>query len=372
MEEDQELGELLKEEDQKINEEYQEVINPKPTDPLKGTELYDRLQNQIIGKAVNWWEKETADQEGIRDDFLRAVGGGFKNVGYVAGLPGISHTLRVIDSPFWAARQSVGAILEHGFGVDPRYGHTAVGLAELVKGPAIATKATKLLKGKLIQGINNYNPGMVAATTGSGFGDVGKIKRFVPPTDSEIGRVHQILLNSSVLGPDRKFNWNAYRNALTSAQKRVVASAYSSTPYNKIATSWKYHRKLLMDSFETVYGEAMAKRGISSSQIDIDHLYTLVQSMGLYDDVVYGSKLWNQIQKKILNRGYKPGDAVDNLAAIEPGTHMVKTAFFNELHGINGTKFFTKKRLKNMDRLELVDMYLDQVDEGTRILNEVH
>ena len=347
-------------------------MEPEEEKKLIGTDLFDRTMGFIGDVGGNYWqEARTIDNKYNPFEYIEAgLARTIEGVGHVASAPGISHALRVIDSPFWVARQAAGGVLEHGLGVDPRYGHTAVGIAELIKGPVIATKATKLLKSRTLKLIDAYNPGMVAANTGSGFGDVGKIKRFVPPTDSEIGKVQQILLNNALLGPERKFNWNAYRNALTSSQKRVVASAYSSTPYSKIATSWKDHRKLLMDSFETVYGEAMVKRGIPSSQIDIDHLYTLVQSMGVYDDVVYGSKLWNQIQEKILSRGYKAGDAVDNLAAIEPGTHMVKTAFFNKLHGKNGTKFFTRNRLKNMDRLELLDMYLDQVDEGTRILNE--
>ena len=119
----------------------------------------------------------------------------------------------------------------------------------------------------------------------------------------------------------------------------------------------------------------MALKGISRSDVDIDHLVTLVQSMPIYDNVKFGSPLWNEIQTVMLSRNYKPGRTLENLNALDPGTHKVKTAFFNNLHGKDGRGFFTKARMKaiqnNPDaRIKLLDLYLDEIDKGTAILEE--
>ena len=152
--------------------------NPEEKEELKGTELYDKLQGQISQKFGNYWQgARTIDNkynpfEYVEAGFARTLEG----VGHVASAPGVSHVLRAIDSPFWVARQSVGAVLEHGLGVDPRYGHTAVGVAELIKGPAITGKVGRFLKGKLKAGIINSNPGTLVAETGQGFAGIRRGK----------------------------------------------------------------------------------------------------------------------------------------------------------------------------------------------------
>ena len=98
-------------------------------------------------------------------------------------------------------------------------------------------------------------------------------------------------------------------NSLTSGQKRSVAVWWSTVPHSKIGSSWKTHRESLVKGFEAIYGDAMAKQNISSSDIEVDHIYTLVQSMRIYDDLPYNSPLWNKIQKKIISRSYDPGNA---------------------------------------------------------------
>ena len=131
-------------------------MEPEEDKKLIGTDLYDRTMGFIGNTVSNYWqEARTIDNKYNPFEYIEAgLARTVEGVGHVAGAPGISHALRVIDSPFWVARQSVGGVLEHGLGIDPRYGHTAVGIAELIKGPAIATKATKLLKGRLISQVS--------------------------------------------------------------------------------------------------------------------------------------------------------------------------------------------------------------------------
>ena len=199
-------------------------------------------------------------------------------------------------------------------------------------------------------------------------------QNFVPPNPTEIHKVSQKLLNEHLLANGGRFNYNAFRSLLESPKARSIAELVQTTPHSKIP-NWDTHRKGLVDVFESIYGDTMALKGISRSDVDIDHLVTLVQSMPIYDNVKFGSPLWNEIQTVMLSRNYKPGRTLENLNALDPGTHKVKTAFFNNLHGKDCRVFFTKARMKaiqnNPDaRIKLLDLYLDEIDKGTAILEE--
>ena len=194
----------------------------------------------------------------------------------------------------------------------------------------------------------------------------------VPPNPSEIYKVNQKLLNSSLLGPGQKFNHAAFKALLESDRGRTISILFQTTPHAKIP-NWAAHRKGLVDVFEGLYGDVMSKLKISRSDIDIDHLFTLQQSMPIYDNVAYGSDLWNSLQRTMLHRKYQPGNTIANLNALDPGTHKVKTAFFNKLHGKNGERFFTRKRMKAIqnnpeERMKLLNKYLDEQDKGRKIL----
>tara|TARA_R100001086_G_scaffold11704_1_gene6117 strand:- start:44 stop:1696 length:1653 start_codon:yes stop_codon:yes gene_type:complete len=204
---------------------------------------------------------------------------------------------------------------------------------------------------------------------------------FVPPNPTEIHKVTQRLLNENVLyGKERRFNYNAFKGLYTgksgSKKARQLEILMQTTPHSKIP-NWNTHRQGLVDVFESLYGDVMSLKGITRSRIHIDHLVTLRSTMPIYDDVAFGSPLWNQIQETLLNskKNYKPGNTLDNLNALDPGSHTVKTNFFNDRLGKDGELFFTKKRIAYMkksdaNRIEVLNDFIKIQDEGTEILNE--
>ena len=204
---------------------------------------------------------------------------------------------------------------------------------------------------------------------------------FVPPNPTEIHKVTQRLLNENVLyGKERKFNYNAFKGLYTgkggSRKARQLEILMQTTPHSKIP-NWNTHRQGLVDVFESIYGDVMSLNNIPRSRIHIDHLVTLRSTMPIYDDVSFGSPLWNQIQTTLLEskKRYKPGNTLDNLNALDPGSHTVKTNFFNDRLGKDGEKFFTKKRIAYMkksdaNRIEVLKDFIAIQDEGTEILNE--
>ena len=200
---------------------------------------------------------------------------------------------------------------------------------------------------------------------------------FVPPTQTEIGKVTTKLFNQHVLsGPNRVFDYNAFRSILDSDRARSIAILLESTPHTKIP-NWKTHRDGLVDVFESIYGDAMQVLGIPRKQVQIDHLVTLRSSMPLYDGVAFGSPLWNNIQETLLRtkNKYQPGNSLANLNALDPGSHVIKTNFFNNTLGKNGELFFTPDKLEFMkksdaNRMQVLNDFIKIQDKGTQILHE--
>ena len=106
---------------------YNTVEPVKEEEELKGSQFLDKF-GQDIQEGI---ASATADQEGIVDDLGRLALGGLKNIGHVTNLPGIKQALQIAGAPAHYAGQAIGAGLEHGLGIDPRFGHIAGQLGEM-------------------------------------------------------------------------------------------------------------------------------------------------------------------------------------------------------------------------------------------------
>ena len=229
-----------------------------------------------------------------------------------------------------------------------------------------------------------------------------RAERFVPETSRRRGVIirKQLEANLTMGGRANRFNFIEFlRNPnMTSRYKRARAVDMSSeTSVRESAT--KLRDEDMIDYLD-LYGEAMDNtmvfdkktkewiyKPIQPEDIELDHKFTLVQSMGMYHNVSFGSPLWNQIQEIALRRGYRPGNTRRNLGLADPETHRVKSKFFNDLHGRDsGMKYWGaehrntgKTRLELMEQshlndeakaihLEIVEDYFNEIDTGSRIL----
>ena len=349
---DEEAKRIQEERDKQIKKEYDDVTNPKEP-------KYDEKGN-ILG-PTKWQSEEdkaVLDKENIWIDSLKK---GTVNLGKdILQQLIIKKTTPEIS----ASEQTVNVNYESI--VDGVLNRTTsrpqITQGQGIYDPKVYIPANELIgtqKGDPLQSVNpEFEQGYVA------------------PGYKDIYKVQTRLINQNLTGPGKKFNWNAYRNGLRQNKKsgRTIATLYSTTPHSKIA-NWETHRQGLVGAYTSLYGKAMDKYGYTPSDIDVDHIFTLQQSMAIYHEVDWGGNLYNKIQERILSRGYKPGNASSNLTAVDKQTHGQKSKFFNTLHGSNGTRFFNKARMQKMTaseegRMEVLDEYLDQIDEGTRILNE--
>ena len=200
--------------------------------------------------------------------------------------------------------------------------------------------------------------------------------RYRPPDATQSWKINQKLLNDATLtdAKDQLFSIKKYEAGKTNQWGRKVGINYQTNPNTRVG--WEKTKKELRHTWEGLYGKTMQDLGYTTEDIQIEHIFTIQQSMPIYEGVKFGSDLYNQIQARILRRGYDPGNTDRNLMAILPHLHQQKTNYFNALHGKDGRGFFTQDMIdefaagNNELRFEMLDKYLDEIDQGKKILDE--
>ena len=249
-------------------------------------------------------------------------------------------------------------------------------------------------------------------------------QRYVEPTVIESAEMLQTMFtnhlvqggNSPVTG--RRFDWLPF-SRLHLGNRRNVAAKIQTVGHYKIPAAWTEIRRVELQKWNDLYGDAMANfkmlnsdgqlvaRPISERRINLDHTFTLVQSLGMYNNTKPGGNMYNRIQRRVLERGYVAGDATGNLEMAEPYSHAQKSAFFNKIAGPAGEKWWTgqhrntgytryewmqgkarrggkmvdiwdskTRRQKHVNgtgaaadgHMEVVDDWMDMIDEGDKIL----
>ena len=220
---------------------------------------------------------------------------------------------------------------------------------------------------------------LIGQVTGGTFGSNNAPKNprewiYRPPDATQSFKVNQKLLNNAVL-KNGTFSTKLYEEGkLDGNWGRMIGINYQTNPNTRVG--WEKTKRELRHTWESLYGAAMKQKGYTTSDIQIEHLFTVQQSMPIYEGVRFGSDLYNQIQARILRRGYDPGNTERNLMAILPHLHQQKTNYFNALHGKDGRRFFTQDMIDrfaagdNEFRFDMIDKYLDEVDMGKKILND--
>ena len=249
-------------------------------------------------------------------------------------------------------------------------------------------------------------------------------QRYVEPTVIESAEMLQeMFTNKLVQGGNspttgRRFDWLAFARVHL-GNRRNVAAKIQTVGHYKIPAAWNEIRRVELQKGNDVSGEAWANfkmlnsdgqlvaRPITERRINLDHTFTLVQSLGMYNNTKPGGNMYNRIQRRVLERGYVAGDATGNLEMAEPYSHAQKTAFFNKIAGAAGETWWNGKhrntgytryewmqgkarrggkmvdiwdsktrRQKHVNgtgaaadgHMEVVDDWMDMIDEGDKIL----
>lgn len=300
-----------------------------------------------------------------------------------------------------------------------KQGNIEMGLPELNEPVVLDAQKQKLI-GKILMSSDANDIPMV--------GTPEFRQRYVEPTVIESAEMFQTMFDnhmvqggmSAVTG--RRFDWLPFAR-LHLGNRRQISAKIQTVGHYKIPAAWNEIRREEMLKWNSLYGDAMANfkmlnsdgqlvpRPIPERRINLDHTFTLVQSLGMYNNTKPGGNMYNRIQRRVLERGYVAGDASGNLELLEPYSHAQKTAFFNKIAGPAGEKWWNGKhrntgytryewmqgkasrkvdgkskmvdiwdsktrRQKHVDgtgaaadgHMEVVEDWLDMIDEGDKIV----
>ena len=185
--------------------------------------------------------------------------------------------------------------------------------------------------------------------------------RFIEPSPKQVYDTKLALINNNVADGTGKFKWKLFSTNKKGRSNwgRLMSKKMSTDPYKMEV--WSAIKKELQDDFSAIYPDSLLKNikvpnskgqwvALKKRNIEIEHIFTLQQSMPMFD-------------------------TRQNLVAVPQHIHRIKTQFFNKFAGIDGTKFWTPDVIKRIGvdeayRTEKIDEWLDKVAEGKKIIDD--
>ena len=217
-------------------------------------------------------------------------------------------------------------------------------------------------------------------------GDFPTSSSFVPPTPKQVYDTKQKLMTNQLADASGRLNiWNYFKNKKgRSNWGRLMAKEVQTLPHTR--ESWTAIKKELQNDFLSIYPEKFLKtikyknaKGrmvpLGKDSIEVEHIFTLQQSMPIFANVEWGGDVWQQISRRILSRQFALGDTRQNLVAVPEHIHRIKSQYFNKMAGIDGRKFFTDDVINQMIadtnfRNAKIDEWLDEVEKGKKIIDD--
>ena len=214
----------------------------------------------------------------------------------------------------------------------------------------------------------------------------GSSGRFVPPTSKQIYDTKQKLITNNIADGKGRFIWEQFSKNKKGRSNwgRLMSKEVQTVPYSK--ETWSAIKKELQNDFSSIYPDSLLKNikvqnskgqwvALQKKNIEVEHIFTLQQSMPMFANVEWGGEVWQEIAQQVLSRQFSMGDTRQNLIAVPQHIHRIKTQFFNKFAGIDGTRFWTKdviERIKvdEVFRKEKIDEWLDKVEEGKKIIDD--
>ena len=242
---------------------------------------------------------------------------------------------------------------------------------QLFQKPNIVKQAEEIFSGRLF-GITGGN-----FPSSSGF---------VPPTPKQVYDTKQKLMTNQLADASGRLNiWNYFKNKKgRSNWGRLMAKEVQTLPHTR--ESWTAIKKELQNDFLSIYPEKFLKTikyknakgqmiSLGKDSIEVEHIFTLQQSMPIFANVEWGGDVWQSISRRILSKQFALGDTRQNLIAVPEHIHRIKSQYFNKMAGIDGRKFFTDDVINQMIadtnfRNAKIDEWLKEVEKGKKIIDD--
>tara|TARA_R100000234_G_scaffold117463_1_gene95976 strand:- start:41 stop:1687 length:1647 start_codon:yes stop_codon:yes gene_type:complete len=290
------------------------------------------------------------------------------------------------NSPTFIDELSMEMVMNKGLPGNPIKGVKRIAKAVLPNYESILTDVfshSMLEKPNFVKQAEEIFSGRLFGVTGGGFPSSGG---FVPPTPKQVYDTKQKLMTNQLADASGRLNiWNYFKNKKgRSNWGRLMAKEVQTLPHTR--ESWTAIKKELQNDFLSIYPEKFLKtikyknaKGrmvpLGKDSIEVEHIFTLQQSMPIFANVEWGGDVWQQISRRILSRQFALGDTRQNLVAVPEHIHRIKSQYFNKMAGIDGRKFFTDDVINQMIadtnfRNAKIDEWLDEVEKGKKIIDD--
>tara|TARA_R100001594_G_scaffold142139_1_gene188809 strand:+ start:392 stop:1975 length:1584 start_codon:yes stop_codon:yes gene_type:complete len=267
-----------------------------------GTKTADKVEEfgRTSLRKLQEWSKE--DPNTRTDDALRLIGGGLKNVGRVANLPGIRHGLQIADAPFHYLAKGAGKAAGAA-GIDPRWGEWAVRAGELATGVGVGKKAAKSTRNLALQ--------IPVPGTQTALGTIGAMRNPARIPKAQLGEVLQ-------RGAD------AATDKLRTLTEDIGRHSFG----NKTKASNQYYKML---NFVRQYGDEL-DGGFAIGSTSTHHRNQLVQIAEALVKHPEGEKILNSKAFKNI----PIGDEIENYTAIlDQNTKALRRVKVDEIHKLH-------------------------------------
>ena len=305
-----------------------------------------------------------------------------KNPVMALGVAGVPNP----NSPTFMQELSMDAVMNKGLPGNPIRGAKRIAKTILPNYESILTEVfshSMLEKPNFVKQAEEIFSGRLFGVTG---GDFPTSSSFVPPTPKQVYDTKQKLMTNQLADASGRLNiWNYFKNKKgRSNWGRLMAKEVQTLPHTR--ESWTAIKKELQNDFLSIYPEKFLKtikyknaKGrmvpLGKDSIEVEHIFTLQQSMPIFANVEWGGDVWQQISRRILSRQFALGDTRQNLVAVPEHIHRIKSQYFNKMAGIDGRKFFTDDVINQMIadtnfRNAKIDEWLDEVEKGKKIIDD--
>jgi hypothetical protein len=290
------------------------------------------------------------------------------------------------NSPTFMDELSLDMVMNKGLPLNPIRGVKRIAKAVLPNYESILTEVfshSMLEKPNFVKQAEEIFSGRLFGVTG---GDFPTSSGWVSPTPKQVYDTKQKLMTNQLADASGRLNiWNYFENKKgRSNWGRLMAKEVQTLPHTR--ESWTRIKNELQNDFLSIYPEKFLKtikyknaKGqmvpLGKDSIEVEHIFTLQQSMPIFANVEWGGDLWQNISKRILSKQFALGDTRQNLIAVPEHIHRIKSQYFNKMAGIDGRKFFTDDVINEMIadvnfRNAKIDEWLKEVEKGKKIIDD--
>ena len=314
---------------------------------LLGSRMLDAIEYGAVG-SVKWLQKQAEeDPDRYTDDMLRLLGGGLKNIGWA--LSKVPFLDKIAQGEDWLAEQARAMSAQLTPQLDPRF----AGWGTRVATGLIADKGISKATGAVTKGVKAYKAVSQAD-------EIVRARRMQLATDLQMNIKKG---EGYSYRKGRLLNNPVWDNLSPKVQKGFADAGIDSDKASFFIENWTREVGATVEglpftdrTFEFMKSELLPKiledmKGIDFSDgLQLDHIAQLRAMTPFYQG--RNLKQAEKIRRILIKEGIFGGHNPKNLKYLPTDVHTVKTRFWEDQVGKDGSKFFKGRPMRTYADVE--------------------